>query len=69
MYIKADLKTYDLTKIGKFDVILVDPPWEEYSKSLRGPFPQDNEKLNAWTFEEICELNLDGKFDENYIHF
>lgn len=30
MYIKADLKTFDFTKLGtKFDIILIDPPWEE----------------------------------------
>jgi mRNA (2'-O-methyladenosine-N6-)-methyltransferase len=30
MYLKCDLKTYDLGKFGsKFDVILIDPPWQE----------------------------------------
>jgi mRNA m6A methyltransferase non-catalytic subunit len=29
-YIKADLKNFDYTQIGKFDVILMDPPWLEY---------------------------------------
>jgi hypothetical protein len=28
VYIKEDLKKMDLSKLGKFDVILVDPPWE-----------------------------------------
>jgi mRNA (2'-O-methyladenosine-N6-)-methyltransferase len=31
MYLKVDLKTFDLKELGtKFDVILIDPPWEEY---------------------------------------
>lgn len=29
MYLKCDLKTFDLSSLGtKFDVILIDPPWE-----------------------------------------
>ena len=39
MYVKADLRTFDLSSLGKvwylhlikFDVIYVDPPWNEYS--------------------------------------
>ena len=32
-YKKVDLKTFDLTSLGtKFDVILIDPPWEEYRR-------------------------------------
>lgn len=31
-YIKTDLKTYDLVSLGKFDIIYMDPPWQEYSK-------------------------------------
>ena len=32
-YKKVDLKTFDLTTLGtKFDVILIDPPWEEYRR-------------------------------------
>lgn len=31
MYLKTDLKTFDLTSMGtKFDVILIEPPLEEY---------------------------------------
>jgi mRNA (2'-O-methyladenosine-N6-)-methyltransferase len=40
-YIKTDLKSFDLTSlgkyrvipilIGKFDVIYMDPPWQEYA--------------------------------------
>jgi len=31
MSLKCDLRTFDLTSLGtKFDVVLLDPPWEEY---------------------------------------
>jgi len=35
-YIKADLKQYNLSELGKFDVILIDPPWQEYEDRVRG---------------------------------
>jgi len=55
MYIKADLKTFDLTQLGKFDVILMDPPWEEYYKrrlkyDVVEPY---------WTLEEIQALPIE----------
>ena len=35
MYLKCDLKDFNLKDIGsKFDVILVEPPLEEYQRSL-----------------------------------
>ncbi len=34
MVLKTDLKKYDLKELGKFDVILIDPPWEEYKDRL-----------------------------------
>lgn len=35
VYIKADLLEYDLTELGKFDVIYCDPPWEEYERKAK----------------------------------
>ena len=32
MLLKTPLKNYDLTQLGEFDVIHVDPPWKEYQK-------------------------------------
>jgi hypothetical protein len=32
MHIKADLRSFDLASLGKFDVIHIDPPWKEYKK-------------------------------------
>lgn len=35
MYLKSDLKEFNLKDIGcKFDVILIEPPLEEYQRSL-----------------------------------
>lgn len=35
MYLKSDLRNFNLKDIGsKFDVILVEPPLEEYQRSL-----------------------------------
>lgn len=35
MYLKSDLKTFNLKDMGcKFDVILIEPPLEEYQRSL-----------------------------------
>ena len=37
MYLKCDLRTFDLSSLGsKFDVILVDPPLEEYQRKASG---------------------------------
>ena len=37
MYLKCDLKTFDLSSLGtKFDVILVEPPLEEYQRKASG---------------------------------
>ena len=35
MYLKCDLKSFNLKELGsKFDVILIEPPLEEYQRSL-----------------------------------
>jgi hypothetical protein len=44
---------------GRFDVILIDPPWEEYAR--RAPsMVEDNE---VWTWEQIMELDISGIAD------
>ena len=55
MYIKGDLKQLDLRNLGKFDVILMDPPWEEYYKrrlkfDMVEPY---------WSLDEIASLPID----------
>lgn len=58
MSLKCDLKTFDLTSLGtKFDVILLDPPWEEYQTRVLGMYvPQED--LVAWTLEELRQLKI-----------
>lgn len=55
---KCDLKELDLSSLGtKFDVILVDPPWEEYQSRVVGSYvPQED--LTPWTLEELKQLKV-----------
>ncbi|KAK4279337.1 hypothetical protein QN277_011134 [Acacia crassicarpa] len=62
MYFKGDLKELELSPefFGtKFDVILVDPPWEEYVH--RAPGVADH--MEYWTFEEIMNLKIEAIAD------
>ncbi|XP_059626232.1 N6-adenosine-methyltransferase non-catalytic subunit MTB-like [Cornus florida] len=62
MYYKCDLKEHVLSPefFGtKFDVILVDPPWEEYVH--RAPGVTDN--MDYWTCEEIMNLKIEAIAD------
>ena len=59
MTVKNDLKNIDLSYFGKFDVIVIDPPWEQYQKRVQMVkifiqcFPLQADKYAAWSFEEI----------------
>ncbi|XP_078427659.1 methyltransferase MT-A70 family protein [Wolffia australiana] len=58
VYYKCDLREFVLSPefFGtKFDVILVDPPWEEYVH--RAPGVADH--MESWTFEEIQNLKIE----------
>lgn len=58
MYYKCDLRDFELSPefFGtKFDVILIDPPWEEYVH--RAPGVADH--MEYWTFEEIMNLKIE----------
>ncbi|CAA6655465.1 unnamed protein product [Spirodela intermedia] len=62
MYYKCDLREFALSPefFGtKFDVILVDPPWEEYVH--RAPGVADH--MESWTFEEIQNLKIEAIAD------
>ncbi|GJM84689.1 hypothetical protein PR202_ga00382 [Eleusine coracana subsp. coracana] len=62
MYYKCDLKEHVLSPefFGtKFDVILVDPPWEEYVH--RAPGITDH--IEYWTPEEIMNLKIEAIAD------
>ncbi|KAK2726365.1 N6-adenosine-methyltransferase non-catalytic subunit-like [Artemia franciscana] len=53
MYLKCDLRTYDLKRLGsKFDVILIEPPLEEYQRS-RGVT-----NIDFWNWDQINNLNV-----------
>ncbi|XP_007019697.2 PREDICTED: methyltransferase-like protein 1 isoform X1 [Theobroma cacao] len=62
MYMKCDLRELELSPdfFGtKFDVILIDPPWEEYVH--RAPGVADH--IEYWTFEEIMNLKIEAIAD------
>ncbi|KAK8344545.1 hypothetical protein V6Z12_A07G084800 [Gossypium hirsutum] len=62
MYMKCDLREFELSPdfFGtKFDVILIDPPWEEYVH--RAPGVADH--IEYWTFEEIMNLKIEAIAD------
>ncbi|TVU48376.1 hypothetical protein EJB05_08010 [Eragrostis curvula] len=62
MYYKCDLREHVLSPefFGtKFDVILVDPPWEEYTH--RAPGITDN--LEYWNVDEIMNLKIEAIAD------
>ena len=63
-YKKVDLKNFDLTTLGtKFDVILIDPPWEEYRRRKIACGGEDAESLEVWKPEEIMNLRIDAIAD------
>ncbi|XP_072953909.1 uncharacterized protein [Typha angustifolia] len=62
MYYNCDLREHVLSPESfgtKFDVILVDPPWEEYVH--RAPGITDH--IEYWTFEEIMNLKIEAIAD------
>lgn len=60
-FLKCDLRSFDLRSLGTaFDVILVDPPWDEYARratAFGGQVPE------SWTWEEIQSLKLEDIAD------
>jgi len=63
MYLKCDLKSFDLSNLGKFDVILIDPPLPEYQRRVEGQLA-DISHLDPWSFEEIANLRIDLLADQ-----
>ena len=56
-FLQADLKQLPIsvdTFGTKFDVVLIDPPWEEYGR--RAPGISDFE---SWTWQEIRDLEIE----------
>lgn len=53
---KCDLRTFDLSSLGcQFDVILIDPPWDEYVR--RTPDVADDPK-QWWTVDDLKALRV-----------
>lgn len=58
MYLQADLKTLDLKTLGtKFDVILIEPPLEEYARAGAG-VAVSNSPRTFWSWDEILSLDI-----------
>ena len=51
MFKRVDLRTFDLTTLGtKFDVVLIDPPWEEYRRrAIAAGGLEDEEDTEIWS--------------------
>lgn len=57
MYLRADLKSFDLKNLGtKFDVILIEPPLEEYARG--GAAVAAGAPRNFWSWDEILALDI-----------
>ncbi|XP_059617132.1 N6-adenosine-methyltransferase non-catalytic subunit [Phlebotomus argentipes] len=57
MYLQADMKSLDLKSLGtKFDVILIEPPLEEYAKG--GAAVAGGASRSFWSWEEIIDLEI-----------
>ncbi|TPX45696.1 hypothetical protein SeMB42_g03905 [Synchytrium endobioticum] len=62
MCLSADLKTLDLKTIGgKFDVILIDPPLEEYARrsAVAGAMNIAKAGVSCWTWHDIASLRIE----------
>ncbi|KXJ18842.1 N6-adenosine-methyltransferase non-catalytic subunit [Exaiptasia diaphana] len=56
MYLRADLMTYDVAELDcKFDVILIDPPLEEYQRRDAGV----SFNWKPWSWDEIMKLDVE----------
>ena len=50
MYLQTDVRTFDFSGVGvKFDVILLEPPLEEYQRRASGV----NFSWSPWDWEEV----------------
>jgi len=59
MYLKCDLKTFDLSTLGKFDVILIDPPLAEYARRAQNSELGLNPELSPWSNDDLLNLRVD----------
>ncbi|CAG2066623.1 unnamed protein product [Timema podura] len=53
MYLKTNLQTFDIKELnGKFDVILVEPPLEEYQRTMGVT------NMKFWSWDQIMQLDI-----------
>jgi len=60
MVMQADLRELklDVQLFGtRFDVVLIDPPWEEYARRAPGI------DIATWTWQEIMKLEIEAITD------
>lgn len=70
MLIKKSLRNLDLTTLGEFDVIHVDPPWKEYQKRAEYlQIAKRTEKMVAWSLQDILNLKLNQLIHEKSFIF
>lgn len=60
VHLKVDIFKLDFTQLPQFDIVLIDPPWEEYKKRVVNilSVPQ-TEKMDTLSYEEIKNLPID----------
>eukprot|EP00933_Yihiella_yeosuensis_P017282 TRINITY_DN14474_c0_g1_i1.p1 TRINITY_DN14474_c0_g1~~TRINITY_DN14474_c0_g1_i1.p1 ORF type:complete len:485 (+),score=73.96 TRINITY_DN14474_c0_g1_i1:85-1539(+) len=69
MSLKCDLKEFDFNSLGtKFDVVLIDPPWEEYQTRVAGMYVPDEDKA-VWNMEELRQLKVNEVADSQSFIF
>jgi len=72
-YINCDLRYYHLASLGKFDVVLVDPPWRirggEHSSDEKTMFNNSHFTLeyNTLSVEEIMDIDVGVLSDRGFI--
>lgn len=68
-YLKCDLKNFDLSTIGKYDVILLDPPIPEYQRRLEGTNASQNNNYqlqnNFNTMNSSNSINNNNENDKS----
>ncbi|KAG2392760.1 hypothetical protein C9374_011485 [Naegleria lovaniensis] len=69
-YINCDLRYFTLSSLGKFDVILIDPPWRVVQSRPQEAmmFSNTNFKLNYNTlsYQEIMDINVGSLCDQGF---
>lgn len=60
VHLKADIFKLDLSNFPQFDVVMIDPPWEEYKRRVANilSVPQ-TEKMETLSYEEIKNIPID----------